>query len=123
MEHKLIVIFGQPPDLLEFSQGWQAFLLMAEQMPGLRRETVSLVEEMIYGKTRPFKIHEFYFDSRDALDAALASDAGQQAGEWLHQFTGGNFTLLVAPHQSATEKEIKRKFTPTKRKARTRSKP
>ncbi|OGO76042.1 MAG: hypothetical protein A3K41_14255 [Chloroflexi bacterium RIFOXYD12_FULL_57_15] len=109
--HKLIIIFGQPLDSLAFVTGWQAFLHMAEQMPGLRRETVSLIDGVIYGenKPRPFKIHELYFDDRAALDAALASDAGQQAGEWLHQFTGGKFTLLTAPHQEATAKDFKKK--------------
>ena len=118
--YKLIILFGQPENSLEFVTGWQAFLHMAEQMPGLRRESVSLIEDVIYdgGKPRPFKIHEFYFDDRAALDAALASDAGQQAGEWLHQFTDGNFTLLIAPHQEATEKEIKKSFTKKKGRAR-----
>ena len=121
--HKLINIFGQPLDLFEFSMNWQAFMRLAEQMPGLRRETVSLIEETLYGegKPRPFKIHEFYFDDRAALDAALASDAGQQAGDWLHQFTGGNFTLLVAPHQTASEKDFKKRLAPPKKKARPRS--
>ena len=106
---KLIIIFGQPRDLLEFATGWQAFLQMAEQMPGLRRESVSLIEQVIYGENKPFKIHEFYFDDRAALDAALASEAGQQAGEWLHQFTSGNFSLLIAPHQEAAAKDFKKK--------------
>jgi uncharacterized protein (TIGR02118 family) len=113
--HKLIILFGQPGDTLAFLTGWQAFLQMAEQMPGLRRETVSLIEEVVYGGNKPFKIHEFHFDDRAALDAALASDAGQQAGQWLHQFTGGNFSLLIAPHQEATAKEF------TKKKGRARS--
>ena len=118
--HKLIILFSQPSDPLAFLTGWQAFLHMAEQMPGLRRETVSLIEDVVYGedKLRPFKIHELYFDDRAALDAALASDAGQQAGEWLHQFTEGKFTLLIAPHQEATEKEIKKDFTKKKGRAR-----
>lgn len=118
--HKLIILFGQPSDPLAFLTGWQAFLQMAEQMPGLRRETVSLIEDVIYdgGKPRPYKIHEFHFDDRAALDAALASDAGQQAGEWLHQFTDGNFTLLTAPHQEATAKEFNKKVTKKKGRAR-----
>lgn len=118
--YKLIILFGQPADSLEFITGWQAFLRMAEQMPGLRRESVSLIEDVIYdgGKPRPFKIHELHFDDRAALDAALASDAGQQAGEWLHQFTNGNFTLLTAPHQEATEKEFKKQVTKKKGRAR-----
>lgn len=118
--YKLIILFGQPANPLDFLTGWQAFLHMAEQMPGLRRETVSLVEDVIYdgGKPRPFKIHELYFDDRAALDAALASAAGQQAGEWLHQFTGGNFILLTAPHQEATEKEFKTQVMKKKGRAR-----
>jgi hypothetical protein len=107
--HKLIILFGQPHNLLDFATGWQTFLQMAEQMPGLRRETVSLVEDVIFGENRPFKIHEFFFDNRAALDAALASEAGQQAGQWLHQFTGGNFSLLIAPHQEAAPKDFTRK--------------
>lgn len=107
--YKLIILFDQPPDPLAFIPGWQTFLQMAEQMPGLRRETVSLIEEAIYGETPPFKIHEFHFDDRAALDAALASEVGQQAGEWLHQFTNGNFTLLIATHQEATATEFTKK--------------
>ncbi len=116
--HKLIILFSQPADPLSFVTGWQAFLLMAEQMPGLRRETVSLTESALYAKGQaPFKIHEFYFDDRAALDAALASEPGQQAGEWLHQFTGGNFILLVAPHQEAAAKEFQKKVTRKKGRA------
>lgn len=120
--HKLIILFGPPADPLAFVTGWQAFLQMAEQMPGLRRETVSLMEEIVYdgGKPRPVKIHEFYFDDRAALDAALASEAGQQAGEWLHQFTDGNFILLIATHQQASEKDFKKRLT-VKKKGRARS--
>ena len=107
--YKLIILFGKPSAPLDFVTGWQAFLKMAEQMPGLRRESVSLVDSVIYGENKPFKIHEFYFDDRAALEAALASDAGQQAGEWLHQFTGGNFSLLTAPHQEADAKDFIKK--------------
>jgi uncharacterized protein (TIGR02118 family) len=109
--YKLIILFGQPSDPLAFLTGWQAFLGMAEQMPGLRRETVSLTHSVIYGdpKSRPFKIHELYFDDLPTLEAALASEAGQQAGEWLHQFTDGNFSLLTAPHQEARPKDFKKK--------------
>jgi uncharacterized protein (TIGR02118 family) len=115
--YKLVILFDQPSDPLAFLTGWQAFLHMAEQMPGLRRETVSLIEDVVYSENRPrpFKIHELYFDDRAALDAALASETGQEAGQWLHQFTGGKFTLLTAPHQEATAKEF------TKKKGRARS--
>lgn len=109
--HKLIILFGQPRDALVFMTGWQAFLGMVEQMPGLRRETVSLIHSVIFGgqNPQPFKIHELYFDDLPALETALASEAGQQAGQWLHQFTDGNFTLLTAPHLEAVPKDFRKK--------------
>lgn len=120
--YKLIILFDQPDDPTTFGRNWEIFLRMAEQMPGLRRENTSRIDRVIFGgrKMRPHMIHEFHFDDRAALDAALASDAGQQAGEWLHQFTGGNFVLLSAPHHEATENEIKKTSTP-KKKVRARS--
>jgi len=120
--HKLIILFDRPVDAAGFASGWQTFLRLAEQMPGLRRESVSLIEDALYvgSGPRPYKIHEFYFADRAALDAALASAAGQQAGEWLHQFADGKFVLLIAPHQEATEKEFKKTVT-QKKKARARS--
>ena len=81
---------------------------LAEKMPGLRRETVSDVEQLVFGSPgHQFgKIHELYFDSRGALDAALASEEGQAAGTWLHEFTRKRFSLLIAEHKEALPEEF-----------------
>ena len=107
---KLIIFFYPPLPEQEFDQqGWQKFMGLAEKMPGLRRETVSDVNELIYGQGRSYaKIHEFYFDSREALNAALQSDAGQAAGAFLHEFTRKRFMMMVAEHKEALPEEFMR---------------
>jgi hypothetical protein len=96
--HKLIILFGRPSDSIAFLTGWQAFLHMAEQMPGLRREAVSLIESVIYAKGEaPFKIHEFYFDDRAALDAALADARGKEDKGVVPR---GRITEIVGPATS-----------------------
>ena len=84
--YKLVIVFlpfYKPSET--FTRGWQKFLKLAEQMPGLRKEVVSDPDEIIFGVPHQQfkKIHELYFDSREDLEAALNSDAGQKAGQWL----------------------------------------
>lgn len=106
--HKLVILFNQPLDWFAFEQGWQKFLAMVEKMPGLRKEAVSEVESLVYGAgdRRFLKIQELYFDSREELDTALQSEAGQAAGLWLHQFTKGRFVLFTAGHKEAKPEEF-----------------
>ena len=106
--HKLIIFFYSPVPDQEFNQqSWQKFMRLAEKMPGLRRETVSDVNELIFGQGRSYiKIHEFYFDSRAALDTALKSEAGQMAGAFLHEFTHKRFMMMTAEHKEALVREF-----------------
>lgn len=82
---------------------------LAEQMPGLVRETVGDVEQLLYGPElqRFAKIHELYFESREALEAALRSEAGQAAARWLHEFGRGRFLILIVEHKEATPADFK----------------
>ncbi|MBT3188862.1 MAG: EthD family reductase [Anaerolineae bacterium] len=109
--HKLTIFFYPPPPSQEFDQqGWQKFMGLAEKMPGLRRETVSDVDDLLFGSQghRYAKIHEFYFDSRAALDTALQSETGQAAGAFLHEFTRKRFTMVIAEHKEALPEEFVR---------------
>ncbi len=106
--HKLIIFFfTQDFD----QQGWQKFMGLAEKMPDLRHETVSDIDEFVFGGMGRgiAKIHEFYFDSRKALDAALQSDEGQATGAFLHEFTRKRFTMMIAEHKEAFQEEFVRK--------------
>jgi len=108
--YKLVIIFFQPVAWATFDQGWQKFLGLVEQIPGLKKEAVADVEGMVFGPAyyNFKKIHELYFDSREALEAALASEAGQAAGSWLHSFTQGKFVSLIVRHMEATPEQFKK---------------
>ncbi|MCJ7585504.1 MAG: EthD family reductase, partial [Anaerolineales bacterium] len=97
-----------PDDEQAFQLNWQKFLGLAERMPGLRRETVSRVERVLFGKSEGelVLIHELLFDSKEALEAAMQSPEGQAAGAYLQSFTGGRVVLLTAEHLEAGEKEF-----------------
>ena len=108
--YKLVILFMPPLAWATFEQGWQKFLGMAEQMPGLRRETVGDIDQLVFGPPNMNykKIHELHFDTREALEDALTSEAGQKAGQWLHSFTKGRFLLMVAKHMEATPEDFKK---------------
>ena len=108
--YKLVILFLQPFAWATFEDGWQKFLGLAEGMPGLVKESVGDVDQLVFGppNLNYKKIHELYFESKEALEAALASEAGQRAGQWLHSFTQGNFLLMIARHLDATPEEFKK---------------
>jgi len=108
--YKLVILFLPPLAWSSFDQGWQKFLGMAEQMPGLRKEVIGDVDERVFGPPNMNykKIHELYFDSREELDSALNSEEGQKAGQWLQSFTQGRFLLMIAKHMEATPEEFKK---------------
>jgi len=105
--YKLTILFYQKHDQLDRER----FMLLAEKMPGLRREIVSDVDEIIFSVAgRCYnKINEFYFDSRAALNVALQSEEGQDAGAWLHEFTSKRFSMVVAEHKEALREDFARK--------------
>ena len=107
--YKLVIGFLPPLAWSSFEQGWQKFLGLAEQMPGLRKEVIGDIDELVFGppSMNYKKIHELYFDSREDLEAALNSEEGQKAGQWLQSFTQGRFLLMIAKHMEATPEEFK----------------
>lgn len=108
--YKLLILFLQPMTSATFERGWQKFLGLAEQMPGVRKEAVAEIDELVFSPPNLNfkKVHEVYFDSREDLEAALDSEAGQMAGRWLHSFTQGQFLLMIARHMEATPEEFKK---------------
>jgi uncharacterized protein (TIGR02118 family) len=107
--YKLLILFSHPYVEEPFIKGWQKFMGMAEQMPGLQKEAISEIDETVFAQPNASykKVHELYFNSREDLEVALASEAGQKAGKWLHSFTNGRFSLMIAKHLEATSEEFK----------------
>jgi uncharacterized protein (TIGR02118 family) len=108
--YKLVILFEQPLDEQEFQDNWQKFMGLAEKMPRLHREIVSRVQQVVHAPDgRQYnRIHELVFESRDALETALQSPAGQAAGQFLQTFTLGRMVLMTAEHMEAGEKDFKK---------------
>lgn len=97
--HKLMVIFHPSGNSTALEQQWSdRFVAQAEQMPGLRRVAVSRVRERLVERVPIHLIHELFFEDEAALRRALASPAGQAAGEALMRFAAQDVTLVMAEH-------------------------
>jgi uncharacterized protein (TIGR02118 family) len=95
--YKLVIIIESPEHAVDFDRRWPEFLAKAESMPGLRREVTARVDRVLHGKAAHL-IHELHFDSLPAATEAMASPAGQSAGQLLQEISGGRLTLLLADH-------------------------
>ena len=100
--YQLILLIPSTVYLKTFDDKWPTFLEVAEQMPGLIRESVALVDQSIYGQESIRRIYTFSFQDKAALEGALVSPPGEKAGKLLHELTGGNVTLLIADFQEDT---------------------
>ena len=97
--HKLVILVGPLDDRQTLDEGWPEFLHQAEQMPGLIRETTSQVEHHLYGNEQFVMMHELYFNSFQAIQAAMASPHGKAAGAQLQRITEGQLVLFVCDHK------------------------
>ena len=95
--YKMTLLFRQPDDPDHFEDQWsQTFIPLAEQMPGLKRITVCHVEGEPSGQSDYYRILEFQFADKTALDHALNSDKGIRAGKALMGFAGDITTILFS---------------------------
>jgi uncharacterized protein (TIGR02118 family) len=106
--HKLVILIEGPEVPENFDAHWPQFLHLAEQMPGLLREATSRVAHTLFGNPRYSLMHELFFDSLEALQTAMASPSGRQAGELLQQMTGGRLALWVGDHNEDDLANIRR---------------
>lgn len=97
--HKLVILVETPEDLDTFDDLWPKFLHHAERMDGLKREATSRIDNVLYGNSSYYLIHELFFDSQQAIQTAMTSDAGQSAGEILQRMTQGRMVLMLADHK------------------------
>jgi uncharacterized protein (TIGR02118 family) len=97
--HKLMVVFHSSDDPLRLETEWSTeFVARAERMPGLRRVSVSRIVGGPGGSADLRLVHELYFDDLEALQTALASDVGQEAGRALIAFAGDDVSVFFAQH-------------------------
>lgn len=109
---KLVILVEPLDDERAFDDAWPQFLQLSERMPGLMREATCRVEDVLYGRYQPVFIHEMFFESIGAIQAAMSSPDGQAAGELLQKMTAGRMTLLIADHKEDEMENIRKYHSP-----------
>lgn len=98
--YKFTILFTSPADFESFETFWAYdFIPFAEKMPELQRIEVSTIMGAPDGQSPFYKMHEFYFADREALDRALNSDMGMRAGYALQKLPSGSYKLFFADAQ------------------------
>jgi uncharacterized protein (TIGR02118 family) len=106
--YKLVILIEAMEDPSAFDEAWPGFLHLAETMPGLRRETFSRVEAVLFANDHPALMHELYFNTLEEARTAMASSSGREAGRLLQQITGGRVTLFLADHKEDSLENIRK---------------
>ena len=112
--YQLILLIPPSVDIKSFDEGWPSFLEAIEQMPGLLRESVSRVDQLLYGQEFFPRIYTFSFPDQKTLEKSLVSSPGEKAGKIIHDLTGGRVTLLTAEFQEDSLNHIQ-SFTSQKK--------
>jgi len=83
MTVKLTVVYGKPDDIDTFEKHYnEVHLPIVQRWPGLQRTEISRVSGGPMGSPSPYHwIAEMYFADEAALNEALGSPAGGEAGQ------------------------------------------
>ena len=93
---KFMILFLKPADPTRFEDRYNNFLALVERMPAIRRRQVIHVLGSPLGETPMYRILEVYFEDYPAMEAALRSPAGQEAGRELNLIPREEFSMLFA---------------------------
>jgi uncharacterized protein (TIGR02118 family) len=94
---RLLVLYSRPDDTEAFDRHYQeVHVPLAKKMPGLLRYTVSRGVTVAFGEDPVYLLAELDFADHAALDAALASPEGREAGRDMvtHLASGGVRNLV-----------------------------
>jgi uncharacterized protein (TIGR02118 family) len=100
MTVKLTVVYGTPEDAAAFDKHYhEVHMPIVERWPGVQRTEVARVTGGPMGSASPYHlITDIHFADAAALDAALGSDAGREAGK--------DFMQIAPPGSFMTVSEI-----------------
>ena len=93
---KLTVLYGHPDDPAEFDRHYRdVHIPLAQQMRGLKGWTIGRCESAVEGQRPPYyMIVALYADSREDLEAILASPEGQATIADVDNFATGGATFF-----------------------------
>jgi len=94
--YRLTVLYGHPDDPLEFQRYYhEVHVPLARKMKGLKGWTIGRCEAATAGERPPYyMIVGLYADSREALEAIIASPEGQATVADVPNFATGGATFL-----------------------------
>ncbi len=93
---KLMLLFKRPANEMAFEARYADNLALLERLPNILRRQANMVLGSPQGESPYYRILELYFDDFLALDAALTSPAGKEAGRDLMQYAGDVVELVFA---------------------------
>ncbi|MDA1272483.1 MAG: EthD family reductase [Verrucomicrobia bacterium] len=93
---RLLVLYGHPKDPAAFDKYYEEIHIpLAKRMQGLRKWTIGKVAGTPNGQPSPYYyIADLYADSREAMDAILATPEGKVAVEDVPKFASGGVTFV-----------------------------
>jgi uncharacterized protein (TIGR02118 family) len=90
---RVLVLYGTPTDPEAFDRYYnENHIPLARQLPGLLRYTVS---KNLGGDAKYYLIAELDWESREAMEAAFASEIGQQTAADVQKFATGGSSLMI----------------------------
>lgn len=94
--YRLTVLYGHPDDPIEFQRYYhEVHVPLASKMKGLKGWTIGRCEAATAGERPPYyMIVGLYADSREALEAIIASPEGQATVADVPNFATGGATFL-----------------------------
>lgn len=105
--YKLILLFygGEGIDIEAIEHFWShEFVPLSETMPGLKKVSISRINKPITPGAQLHLTHELFFEDLAALDRAMRSEPGQEAGRLLMEFAGQAVEVYYAEHKEDTPK-------------------
>lgn len=92
---KLVALYRTPDDRAEFDKHYDdVHTPLVRKYPGLRRLEVTRITGAPIGGTKFCRMAEMYFDSKDAMDAALSSPEGKAVARDLMSFAADIVTVF-----------------------------
>ncbi len=92
---KLIALYRNPSDATAFDKHYfEVHIPLVRKFPGLRKVEVTRVTGAPIGEAKFHLMAEMYFDSRDAMDAALGSAEGKAVTRDIMSFAADVITVF-----------------------------
>ena len=107
---KLIVVYPVPVDPVTFERRYRSehVPMVQGKIPGLRKFVAARVLGTPTGAAPYQRVAELYFDSLDALQAAMASAEGQAAVAHAIEISTGGAPVVLIAEDDASEGESTR---------------